>query len=136
MRLGVDTNILLRALLNDDPRQSEMAHGFLASLGENRRGYVGISAVLETFWVLRSRYRVSRQSLYGMMRQLLMIKYLEIETSAAVAQALSAYQKRQADFEDALLAARNAEAGCAVTYTFDRDAAKAVGSMKILEDIS
>ncbi len=135
-RFGIDANVLLRALLNDHPSQSEIAHDLLASLDEERRGYVGISAVLEVFWVLRSRYRVPRQLLCETMRELLMIKYLDIESSAAVVQALAMYQKGRVDFEDALLAERNVEADCGFTYTFDRAASKAASSMELLTGVS
>jgi predicted nucleic-acid-binding protein len=135
-RFGIDANVLLRALLNDHPSQSEIAHDLLASLDEERRGYVGISAVLEIFWVLRSRYRVPRQPLCETMRELLMIKYLDIESSAAVVQALAMYQKGRVDFEDALLAERNVEADCGFTYTFDRAASKAANSMELLTGAS
>ncbi|MGQ2908241.1 MAG: PIN domain-containing protein [Aliihoeflea sp.] len=122
--------------MNDHPSQSEIAHDLLASLDEERRGYVGISAVLEIFWVLRSRYRVPRQPLCETMRELLMIKYLDIESSAAVVQALAMYQKGRVDFEDALLAERNVEADCGFTYTFDRAASKAASSMELLTGAS
>jgi predicted nucleic-acid-binding protein len=135
-RFGIDANVLLRALLNDHSSQSEIAHDLLASLDEERRGYVGISAVLEVFWVLRSRYRVPRQPLCETMRELLMIKYLDIESSAAVVQALAMYQKGRVDFEDALLAERNVEADCGFTYTFDRAASKAASSMELLTGVS
>lgn len=130
-RFGIDANVLLRALLNDHPEQSAVAHGLLASLGDERRGFVGISALLEVFWVLRSRYRVPRDALCETMRELLMIRHLDIESPEAVAQASSMYQKRRAEFEDALLAARNAEAGCALTHTFDLDASKAIPEMEL-----
>ncbi|RST88205.1 PIN domain-containing protein [Aquibium carbonis] len=136
MRFGLDANVLLRALLNDHPRQSPTAHAFLASFDEERRGHVGIPAVLEIFWVLRSRYRVPHQALCEAMRDLLTIRYLEIENSGAVALALSMYQRRRSGFQDALLAALNAEAGCDFTYTFDCDAVKALPAMKLLEDAS
>lgn len=132
MRFGVDANVLLRVLLNDHPQQSMQARDLLASLREERRGYVGISAVLQIFWVLRSRYRVPRQALYEMMRQLLSIRHVDVESPEAVAQALSAYRQGRAEFADALLAGRNVEAGCSFTYTFDRDAVKGVESMKDL----
>jgi predicted nucleic-acid-binding protein len=131
-RLGIDANVLLRALLNDDPGQSALARDLLASFTEERRGYLGISAVLEIFWVLRSRYRVPRDAIHETMRELLMTRYLDVESSEAVAQALSMYQKRRAEFEDALLGARNVEAGCDLTYTFDRGAASALPSMDLL----
>ena len=132
IRFGLDANILLRVLLNDHPRQSLLARDLLAGLGEERRGYIGISAVLEIFWVLRSRYKVPRQALYEMMRHLLSIKFVDVESSEALAQALSAYQKKRADFPDALLAQRNVEADCQATYTFDDGAAKAVPSMELV----
>lgn len=135
-RFGLDANILLRALLNDHPRQSSTARALLASLDEERRGHLGIPAVLEIFWVLRSRYRVPHQALCEAMRDLLTIRYLEIENSGAVALALSMYQRRRSGFQDALLAALNAEAGCDFTYTFDRDAVKALPAMKLLEEAS
>ena len=132
MRFGVDANVLLRAMLNDDRDQSGLARELIAGLGEERRAYIGVPAVLEIFWVLRSRYRVPRQALHEMMSRLLTIKYLEVESSEAVAQALSMYQNGRAEFADALLAARNVEAGCASTYTFDQRAAKAIASMEKL----
>ncbi len=134
-RLGLDANVLLRALLNDDPEQSALARELLTSLDGERRGYLGISAVLEIFWVLRSRYRVPRETIHETMRELLTIRYLDVESSEAVAQALSMYQKRHAELEDALLGERNAEAGCDFTYTFDRDASNAVQSMQILNKV-
>ena len=129
-RVGLDANVLLRALLNDDVRQSGQARDLLSSLDDEHRGYLGISAVLEIFWVLRSRYKVPRQALYETMRELLMMRHLEVESSDAVAQALSHFRKGRAEFEDALLAQRNVEAGCEITYTFDRDAADAISSME------
>lgn len=135
-RIGIDASVFLRALLNDHPRQSITARNLLDSLDEERRGYLGLSAFLETFWVLRSRYRVPRQELHETMRELLMTKHLDVESSDAVAQALSMFHKRQAEFQDALLAERNIEAGCDFTYTFDRDASKAIPSMELLKEVS
>lgn len=132
-RFGLDANVLLRALLNDHPQQSVAARDLLASLGDEREGYIGIPAVLETFWVLRSRYQVPREALYETIRGLLTIKHLEVESSDAVAQAITMYRKGRAEFADALLAERNAEAGCGHTYTFDRDAATAMTSMTLLQ---
>ncbi|MBX3579727.1 MAG: type II toxin-antitoxin system VapC family toxin [Rhizobiaceae bacterium] len=131
-RFGVDANILLRALLNDHPQQSGMARHLLAGLGEGRRGHIAISAVLEVFWVLRSRYRVPRQALYEMMRRLLMTRHLEVESSEAVVRALAHYREGRADFQDALLVERNVEAGCDLTCTFDREAARRLPKMELL----
>lgn len=132
-RIGLDANIVLRALLNDHPRQSSAARDLLATLNAERRGYLGVSALLEIFWVLRSRYRIPREALCETMRELLMTEHLEIETSDAVVRALAHYRKGRIDFQDALLAERNAESGCDYTLTLDRDAAKAIPTMELLK---
>lgn len=131
-RFGIDANIVLRALLNDDPSQSTIAQQLLGSLGEERRAYLGLPALLEIFWVLRSRYRVPREELCGTIRRLLMTNHLDIESSDAVVRALAHYEKRRADFQDALLAERNIEAGCDVTHTFDKIAARRIQGMELL----
>lgn len=132
MRVGVDANILLRALLNDDPVHSEAARNFLSNLGAEKSGYVSTSALLETFWVLRSRYRIPPATLHQTLHELLTIGHIEVEDFEAVARALVLYRDRRADFPDALLAERNLVAGCAHTLTFDRDAVAAIPSMTLL----
>lgn len=132
IRFGIDANVILRALLNDHPSQSTIARELLGSLGEERRAYLGIPALLEVFWVLRSRNRVPREELCDTMRRLLMTNHLDIESSDAVVRALAHYEKRRADFQDALLAERNVEAGYDVTHTFDKIAARRIPSMELL----
>lgn len=131
-RIGLDANVLLRALLNDDPRQSLIARDLLAGLNEAQEGYLGTPALLETFWVLRSRYRIPREMLCEIMHELLMTRHLMVESSDAVVRALATYEKGRADFQDALLAERNQEAGCELTRTFDRDAARNIPSMELI----
>lgn len=131
MRIGIDANILLRALLNDDPVQSPASQMFLSSLADDKKGYVSVSALLETFWVLRSRYRIPRSELHDTIRELLMINNIEVESFDAVIRALALYSKG-VGFPDALLAERNLEAGCTNTHTLDRQAAQQIPSMELL----
>ncbi|WP_290127960.1 PIN domain-containing protein [Aliihoeflea aestuarii] len=131
-RVGLDANILLRALLNDDAVHSAVARKLLGKLNSGNRGYVGISAILETFWVLRSRYKVPREILHDTLRELLTIENLDVESAEPVAQALAMYVKGNMDFPDALLAERNLEAGCSHTLTFDQRAARLIPSMELL----
>lgn len=132
MRVGIDANVLLRALLDDHPRQSASAKRLLADLGPEREGYVGVSALLEMFWTLRSRYGLSREALSNLVNQLLSVENLTIESSAAVARATARFRRERCDFQDALLAERNLEADCGLTYTFDVDASRRVPSMELL----
>lgn len=132
MRNGIDANIILRALLNDDPVQSESARRFLSDLASESNGYVGISALLEIFWVLRSRYKLPRDLLHDTVRELLMTNHVEFESFDSIVRALAHYREGRAEFPDALLAERNLEAGCGGTYTLDKRTAARVLSMTLL----
>lgn len=130
--IGLDTNILLRATLDDDPVQSPLAQELLQSLNERRRGFVNLPVVMEFFWVLRSRYRLPHERLAGIMRALLEVEHLEFEALETIGKAVAVYEGRVADFPDAVIAMRNRELGADVTFTFDRKAASAIPSMELL----
>ena len=132
MQVGIDANILLRAFLNDDAVQSAASKKFLSELGEDIRGYVGVGALLEMFWVLRSRYRLPRAELCLIVRALLSTRGVVVESVDATAEALRRYEEGLADFPDAFLAARNREAGCPRTVTFDQKAAARIPGMELL----
>jgi predicted nucleic-acid-binding protein len=87
---------------------------------------------LETFWVLRSRYKVPRDVLHDTLRELLTIGHMEVESFDAVVRSLALYKKGRAEFPDALLAERNLEAGCQFTYTLDKPAAARIPFMELL----
>jgi predicted nucleic-acid-binding protein len=130
--IGLDTNILLRATLNDDPVQSKAAQRLLKGLGENERGLVNLPVLMEFFWVLRSRYKLPQARLAGVMRDLLGVEYIEFEALEVVGKALATYESGVADFPDTVIALRNRELGAAKTFTFDKDAAKSVAGMELL----
>ena len=133
MRIGLDANVLLRALLDDDPVQSPKSRAVLRSLDDGAEGHIGVTALLEVFWVLKSRYRIPRAQLAQTLRSLLSVRSLELESFDCVVRALKLYADGRADFPDALLAARNAAAGCSQTLTFDARAARDVPAMTLIE---
>jgi predicted nucleic-acid-binding protein len=130
--IGLDTNILLRATLDDDPVQSKAAQSFLKRLGEGERALVNLPVLMEFFWVLRSRYKLPKARLAGVMRDLLGVEYIEFEALEVVGKALATYEAGAADFADMIIALRNGELGAARTITFDEGAAKTVPSMEFL----
>ncbi|MEL6436206.1 MAG: type II toxin-antitoxin system VapC family toxin [Pseudomonadota bacterium] len=132
MRRGIDANILLRALLNDDPIQSAQSRSVLEKLDDENEGYVGVTALLEVFWVLKSRHRIPKPELYDTLKAVLKVKGLEVESFDAVIQALNLYAEGAVDFPDALLSARNLEAACEDTLTLDQKAAARVPGMTLL----
>ena len=130
--IGLDTNILLRATLNDDPVQSRAAQRLLRSLDEGERGFVNLLVLMEFFWVLRSRYKLPQARLAGVMHDLVGVEYIEFEALEVVGKALATYESGAADFADMVIALRNRELGAANTFTFDKGAAKSVPGMELL----
>lgn len=130
--IGVDTNILLRAALNDDPIQSPVARKLLGGLGNDHRALISIPVLMEYFWALRSRYRVPPTRLALAVRDLLEANTFEIEDLEAVGTALALYEAGDGAFADAVIALHNRNLGAEATYTFDRGAAKAVPAMELL----
>ena len=130
--IGLDTNILLRATLNDDPLQSEAAQRLLKSLDDDDRGFVNLPVLMEFFWVLRSRYKLPQARLAGVMRDLLGVEYIEFEALEVVGKALAAFEGGTAEFADVVIALRNRDLGAPNTFTFDERAAKSVLGMELL----
>jgi predicted nucleic-acid-binding protein len=130
--IGLDTNILLRATLDDDPVQSKAAQRLLKGLGEDERGFVNLPVLMEFFWVLRSRYKLPQARLAAVMRELLGVEYIEFESLEVVGKALATYEGGTADFADMIIALRNRELGAARTFTSDEGAARSVPGMDLL----
>jgi predicted nucleic-acid-binding protein len=122
--VGLDTNVLVRYLAQDDPAQSARATRLIEKeLSEREPGYVGIVVLVETCWVLKRLYGASPEEVRTTVRGLLDAAQLRVENRLAVARAIQAIP--DADFADALITELAREAGCSRTFTFDRKTAKA-----------
>lgn len=132
--LGLDTNILLRLLTQDDPKQLAQAKGFIAgNCTPDDPGFINRTAVLEVVWVLESLYEeYSREQIANAVESLLDAAMLTIEDSTAVRAAVEGYRDGL-DFADALIAIINAERGCTATATFDSGAVKKNGHFVLVE---
>lgn len=124
---GLDTNVLVRFLLRDDPLQSPKASRILASLSAENPGWVGITTIVELVWVLTSKSRLDRAAIVRTIDQLLLQEEITIEQPENVRSALRLYRNGNADFADCLIALSARTAGCARTLTFDRVAARDAG---------
>ncbi|POP52598.1 PIN domain-containing protein [Zhongshania marina] len=125
---GLDTNVLVRYLVQDDPGQAAKAAEFIESHCTNDSPcLVGHITLCELAWVLESSYQLKRSAIAEVIEQLLQVGQLEVFEPEVVLQALNDYKVSNADFPDHLLARVNQEAGCEVTVTFDRKAAKQPG---------
>jgi predicted nucleic-acid-binding protein len=122
--IGLDTNVLVRYIMQDDAKQSSLATRIVESLTAESLGFVPLVAVVELAWVLSSAYELNRSQLIEAFGALLRTRELVVERAETVWKGLRLLQRTGGDFADCLIACSAEAAGCAKTMTFDRGAAK------------
>ena len=126
--LGVDTNVLVRFLVRDDEAQFEKARKLIKrEVAAGRGVLVNQLVLLETEWVLRSRYSLPKQLIIQTISGLLDASDVQFEDEAAIEEALFVWKESAADFADCLIGAKNRRLGCRATATFDVKASKLLG---------
>jgi predicted nucleic-acid-binding protein len=125
--IGLDTNVLVRYLAQDDPKQSPQATRLIESLTPEKPGYVSIVSVVEIVWVLSGCYAATRETLCEVLATLLQAKGIVVAHADVVWQTLRLFRPGKADFADCLIKCFADEATCTKVMTFDRDAAKHCG---------
>jgi len=126
--IGLDTNILVRYLTQDDPVQSPKATQILErQLTEEHPGFVSIAAMVETVWVLDRAYGLATHEIAAAVERMLQTDVLVVENEQEVFTAMIALKERRGSFADAMIAALGAKAGCSSTLTFDERALRISG---------
>lgn len=126
--IAVDTNVLLRLLLNDDPRQSRQAQDLVdRAVARSDQVLLPDIVLCELEWVLDSVYGVPKAEIARTLRRLLDTKVFAFLDRSTVAGALADYEAGRGDFSDYLIGASAARAGASTTYTFDRALRRAGG---------
>lgn len=121
--IGIDTNVLLRYVAQDDPVQSAIAKRFVdGTLSIGQRGYVSLPVLVECLWVLGSRYQATREELVEFVSELLSDARFEVQDGNAAWLALEQAEASNVDVADALITFVNTQHGCSRTVTFDRRA--------------
>lgn len=123
--IGLDTNVILRYLLQDDPKQTRQANQIIdRRLTEGNPGFISLVTVLEIVWVLRSLLKQNSSQIAAHIEHLLAADSLEVQNEQQVFEAVFALKRGTGEFEDALIGALGAWAGCSSTLTFDRKASR------------
>ena len=126
--LGLDTNVVVRFLVRDDEAQFERARKRIKrEVASGRRVFVNQLVLLETEWVLRSRYGFQKAEIIEVFSSLLDAADMQFEDEPAVEEALFVWKDSGADFGDCLIGAHNRRRGCRATATFDSRASKLPG---------
>jgi len=127
-RFALDTNIILRFLLQDDLKQCNLIENlFQTALERGDRFWISSQVLLECLWVLESHYEVCRSDLLVCFHRLADSSIFELECAKAlpVFQTLAQVKKPMGDLSDLLIVSMNASHGFRKTYTFDKRACKA-----------
>ena len=130
--IGLDTNVLVRYIAQDDSKQSPKATRLIEALTADAPGYVSIVSVVELVWVLTGCYALTRSEICEVLETLLRTKEIIVANADTVWKALRLFKEGKASLADCLIERSASEAGCNYTTTFDRDAAKHCG-MQLIE---
>ena len=123
--IGLDTNILVRYLTQDDAVQAAAAAKLVDSLSPESPGFLSLVVVVELVWVLQFSYGLKKQEIENVVDRLLRGKELVIERAEIVSQALRKFHSSRANFADCLIERCGHAAECQYVLTFDKHAAAA-----------
>jgi predicted nucleic-acid-binding protein len=122
--IGLDTNVLVRYIMQDDAKQAKLASELVEALTVDEPGFIALVAVIELVWVLSSSFALVRSQVVQALEVLLQTKEIQVENAEVVWRAVRLYRAGTADFADCLIERSAAAAGCARTMSFDRGAVK------------
>lgn len=123
---GLDTNVLIRYIVQDDPVQSKVATQFIErECTIETPGFINGVVICELVWVLESAYEYPRHDICRVVEQILRTREFHIHEPELIWQSLWGYQQKGADFADHFIASINAHHGCDFTATFDKKATRA-----------
>ncbi|WP_428534424.1 PIN domain-containing protein [Rhodopila sp.] len=126
--IGLDTNVLVRYLTQDDPVQSLRATELMEyRLTEQDPGYISAVVMIETVWVLSRAYHLSDAHVAAAIERLLQADVLVVENEQEVFISMIALKQGGGSFADALIGALGIAVGCTHTVTFDRKAIRLAG---------
>lgn len=126
--IALDTNVLVRLLVQDEPDQFAEALAVLERAAEaEERCFLSDAVLCETVWVLTSRYGAGRPEILAAMSELVGDSRYVFHDSEALVEALRAFENGRAGFADYLIGAAARRRGARTTYTFDRKLATEEG---------
>ena len=126
--IGLDTNVLVRYLVQDDKAQAAIATRLIEkTLTSQTPGFISLVALVEVVWVLESCYHCTRQEIAAIIERLLRVKQMRVQNAEVVWRAWRVFFASKADFADCLIEGVGHAHDCAQTVTFDKNAAVSAG---------
>lgn len=120
---GIDTNILVRFLVGDDPDQAQVVYNLFKKTELNKTElFVSLLVVLELLWVLESVYQIERKDIIDSLADLILMPILKFENIEAIQKFIIAAKNSKYDLSDLLIAHASSSYGCEAVFTFDKKA--------------
>ena len=129
--VALDTNVIIRYLVQDDLVQAEAARGLVEELTPDNPGFICREAMVEIAWVLKRVYRFSRAQIAETLVELTASESIVVERSEEVAAAAYRYGEGGADFADLMILSAAVRAGGGPLHTFDRKLARMKGAVLV-----
>ncbi len=121
MMTGLDTNVVVRYLTQDDPVQARKANAVIGrAMDQGEPCAISAVVLCELVWVLREAYGVQKAAVVTTLARILDTAQFVVEQADVARRALDEYRRGRGDFADYLIGWRNRDAGCSETVTFDR----------------
>ncbi len=119
--IGLDTNVLIRYLAQDDPAQSKAAAVFIEkNCTKDQPGIINHIVLCETVWVLKKAYKYNKKIIIDVLKSILTVSEFEIPNRDIVDKAFEKYKEGKADFSDYLIGEINCYLKADYTVTFDK----------------
>jgi len=120
--IGIDTNVLVRYIVQDDEQQAAVATRCIESCSVETPGWISVIVLCETVWVLSRAYGYDKMTVQSVLQRIFLACELAVEQQKYAWSALRDYAQGNADFSDYLIMHLNRFAGCEYTVTFDKKA--------------
>lgn len=129
--IGLDTNVIIRYLVQDEPQQSMKANHIIEkAVADEEILIISQITLCEMVWVLESCYALTKKEIIEVLNKILHTHQIRIEQDDVVRHALRDFSHfDNVDFSDCLIGRQNISKGCSFTYTFDKNAAKKLNSL-------
>lgn len=126
--IGIDTNILIRYLTQDDKVQASLAGQIIDKYASQPQSiFINNIVICEIVWVLARGYKYKKEQITSVFRQILSTSEFAFEKQSILWEALEEYEQKNLDFSDALIAKLNQSYDCNHTFTFDNSASQSSG---------
>jgi len=120
--IGIDTNVLVRYIVQDDERQAAIATKAVEACSVETPGWISAIVLCETVWVLSRAYGYEKETIQAVLQRIFLASELVVEQQEQGWSALRSFASGHADFSDYLIVHMNQASGCEYTITFDRKA--------------